>query len=291
MELSVADAERAGRVLGDRVVSARPIVERGYAPNRRWVVELAEGRSAFIKQAVGEKTRIWLRKEHAIYSSLSGSFLPELLGWDDDGESPMLMLEDLSDGTWPPPWTPEAIEAVRASLAELHRMPVLADLPPIEADKYSYQGWRLVANDPAPFLSLGLCTPGWLDRALPPLLAAADDKTLVGGSTVHLDVRSDNICLRRGRAVLFDWNHAAVGNPQFDIAFWLPSLCAENGLEPERIAADLDPAVAAHVAGFFASRAGQPPIPSALGVRDIQLVQLRVALPWAARVLGLETPA
>lgn len=283
----MADAERLRRILGDRVVAARAITDRGYTPNRRWVVELAGGRSVFVKQAVNEETGAWLRTEHAVYSSLGGSFLPESLGWDDDGATPMLVLENLSDGEWPPPWTPEAIEAVQTSLAELHRVPAPADLPAIEASPYCQQGWRLVAEDPGPFLSLGLCTHGWLDRALPALLGAADSQTLAGRSTLHLDVRSDNVFLRKGRAVLFDWNHAAIGNPEFDIAFWLPSLRAEGGPLPERVVADLDPAMAAHVAGFFAARAGQPPIPDAPGVRGIQLVQLRIALPWAARVLGL----
>jgi len=41
-------------------------------------------------------------------------------------------------------------------------------------------------------------------------------------------VRSDNLCLRDGHAVLLDWNHARIGNAAFDIAFWLPSLVLEG---------------------------------------------------------------
>jgi hypothetical protein len=87
-----------------------------------------------------------------------------------------------------------------------------------------------------------------------------------------------------------DWNFAAVGNAEFDVAFWLPSLRAEGGPAPKEVAGGIDPGVVALVAGFFASGAGLPVIPAAPRVRHIQRVQLEVALPWAAAVLGLPAP-
>ena len=101
---------------------------------------------------------------------------------------------------------------------------------------------------------------------------------------MHCDVRSDNLCLRDGRAVLLDWNHARIGNPAFDVAFWLPSLVLEGTAPPEGFGVD---EFAAVVAGFFASRAGLPPPEGAPRVRGFQRAQLEVALPWACRVLGL----
>ncbi len=41
------------------------------------------------------------------------------------------------------------------------------------------------------------------------------------------------------------------------------------------------------MSGFFAGRAGKPPIPNAPQVREVQLSQLRSALPWAQRALRL----
>ena len=41
------------------------------------------------------------------------------------------------------------------------------------------------------------------------------------------------------------------------------------------------------VSGFFAARAGLPEIPVAPHVRGLQRAQLRAALPWAIRALGL----
>jgi aminoglycoside phosphotransferase (APT) family kinase protein len=92
-----------------------------------------------------------------------------------------------------------------------------------------------------------------------------------------------------GRAVFIDWDLAAVGNPEFDLAFWLPSLRLEDGPDPERVAT-ITPGVVAIVAGFFAWRAGLPDVPQAPRVRHFQLRQLCVALPWAPRALGLPPP-
>ena len=99
-------------------------------------------------------------------------------------------------------------------------------------------------------------------------------------------MRSDNICIRDGQAVLVDWNWASLGNPAVDAAFWAPSLFVEGGpapleLQPE--AGDLT----AVVSGFFAPIAGLPPPGGAPTVRPLQLAQLKAALPWAVDVLGL----
>ena len=45
-------------------------------------------------------------------------------------------------------------------------------------------------------------------------------------------MRSDNLCIRDGRAYLVDWNCACLGNPELDLAAWLPSLACEGGPQP-----------------------------------------------------------
>ena len=42
-----------------------------------------------------------------------------VLGWDDDRSVPLLLLEDLSHTTWPPPWTPKRVETVQSTLADV----------------------------------------------------------------------------------------------------------------------------------------------------------------------------
>ncbi len=142
---------------------------------------------------------------------------------------------------------------------------------------------------PEPLLSLGVCSAGWLEAHLDELIAAAARAQLDGEALLHFDVRSDNLCLHDGRALLVDWNWTMRGNPQLELAGWLPSLHAEGGPAPEAILPDA-PELAALVAGYFAAQAGLPPIEAAPGVRGVQLAQLRTALPWAARALELEPP-
>ena len=89
--------------------------------------------------------------------------------------------------------------------------------------RHLLHGWTEVESDPAAFLSLGLCSTEWLESALPELLAASERCDVQGEAFLHLDVRSDNICIADGRAVLVDWNWASLGNPLVDLVFWLPT--------------------------------------------------------------------
>ena len=87
---------------------------------------------------------------------------------------------------------------------------------------------------------------------------ASENAPFAGNALLQLDVRSDNICLREVKAVLVDWNQACLGNPDVDLACWLPSLTMEGGPEPWELLPG-QPGLAAWVAGFFAVRAGLPP--------------------------------
>jgi hypothetical protein len=275
-----------------RLLHSRPTAWRaagaGYTHNERWVVDLEDGRSAFVKAAVDEMTAEWLRAEHRVYAALAAEFLPRLLGWED-GDLPVLVLEDMSGAEWPPPWTQEGVDAVRATLREIAETPPPLGLASLEDWREELAGWREVERDPTALLALGVCSREWLDGALPLLVAAEDACVLEGEALLHFDVRSDNVCVREGRALLVDWNWAVRGNPVLDVAAWLPSLEAEGGPPPETLLPG-EPGAAAFMSGFFAARAGLPPIPTAPYVRDVQLAQLRTALPWAARAVGLPEP-
>jgi hypothetical protein len=281
--------ERVAGALRADVIDSRPAMG-GYTQAERWLVRTADGRSAFVKAAVDTDTAAWLRAEHRIYANVTGSFLPKLITWIDDEDRPVLVLDDLSEAFWPPPWTPEQVSRVLETLRE-----VAATAPPPDLDSLTSLGsyltnWPVVAEDPTSFLSLGLCSGPWLERALPDLIAAESAFVLAGDALLHFDVRSDNICFANERTLLVDWNSAVVGNSVIDIAAWLPSLHAEGGPAPEELLPHA-PEAASLVSGFFAARAGLPPIEQAPRVREVQLAQLRTALPWAARALDLPTPA
>lgn len=266
------------------------MVRRGYAHNERAVATLSDGRSVFVKRAVDDMTAGWLRQEHRMYEALRvETFVPEVILWVD-GDLPVLVLEDLSGATWPPPWSPDRVDAVLSTLNSLAGVQAPDGLPRLPIGEQAEEGWKRVLAQPSEFLSLELCDEAWLDDAGPDLRAAAAAAPLAGEGLLHLDVRSDNICFRREKTLLVDWNLAGIGNPQVDVAFWLPSLAAEGGPSPETVMPDCPPELVAYVCGFFAWRAGQAELPHAPLVRHVQRQQLRTALPWVARALNLRPP-
>jgi hypothetical protein len=273
---------RAESILGSEAENWARVVSRGYSVNEHWTAGFTDGSRAFLKLASVDPSPQWVRDEHRVFECVSGRFMPKLLGFDD-GEHPLLILEDmLPDARWPPPWQPGDVDAVLATLGEAATAPRSGELPRLAASGMA--GWRDVASDPAPFLGLGLVDAAWLERSLPVLVVASDLTLLDGDALVHCDVRSDNLCLRGGHAVLLDWNHARIGNAAFDVAFWLPSLVLEGGPDPTTFGVD---ELAVFVAGFFAALAGLPAPDGAPRVRAFQRAQLEVALPWACSVLGL----
>ncbi|MGZ4373155.1 MAG: phosphotransferase family protein [Gaiellaceae bacterium] len=251
---AVAAAER---ILGSAATTWTRVTSGGWSINEHWIVALADGRRAFLKRSAPmEPCPTWLRAERSAYAAFEGSFVPRVLGWQD-GPRPLLVLEDLSPGAhWPPPWRAGDVDAVLTALREVAAAQVFAELPRLADDAIG--GWPAVAWDPEPFLRLGLVSRAWLDAALPRLVDAWAATPLDGEALLHCDIRSDNLCLRDGRAVIFDWSDARIGNPDFDVAFWLPSLAAEGGPRPDEILPGAG-TLTAVVSGYFAAVAGLPP--------------------------------
>jgi thiamine kinase-like enzyme len=271
------------------VVGARPVAwqERagGYSTAERYTVELDDGRRVFVKAAEAEHMARWIRREHEVYSSLSGSFIPKLIGFDDDGVRPLLVLEDLSHADWGTSWTDERIGVVRSALDELHAATPPPSTRPVRETLPSLFGrWRIVEEDPEPFLSVGLRSRDWLDERLPALIEAADAAPVDGDALVHLDVRSDNLCTLEGRALLVDWNWLSFAAPEMDLVGWACSLALEGGPQPWELV-PAQPELAALLAGVFAATAGLPPPETAPTVREFQVAQLAVALDWVDREL------
>lgn len=273
---------RAAAVLG-QPVQRWTAVYGGDTPAEHWIAICDAGRSAFVKVAADTTTATALRVEWKVYSQLAAEYLPEMLGWDDDGSSsPILILEELACGTWPPPWRTDQIRDVLAMLGRVAATEPPVDLPSLESLRRDMVGWTQVADAPTAFLTLGFCSPGWLDRALPRLLEAEAAVSFGGESLVHGDVRGPNVCFTKDRVLLLDWSNACIGNPLLDVAFWLTNLCADGGPVPDQVVPGAGEA-AAVVSGFFARRAED------LGVRPRRY--LRIALDWSARVLDLPPPA
>jgi Phosphotransferase enzyme family len=278
---------RVAAATGRRLRSLRRIQTRGYALAFHAIAEFDDGSTAFVKAGAEEITSEFLREEVRFYRAVQESFMPRLLGYDE-ADPPLLVLEDLSGWRWPPPWDDAAIVHVQEALDRLWSTHAPAWVRPIaEEREWLLGGWAAIEADPQPFLSLGLGSADWLEEALPVLRRAAESAPIDGDTLLHLDVRSDNLCLGDRGAVLVDWNLVHLGNPDLDLAAWASSLCLEGGPRPEEILPNA-PGLAAALAGYFASRAGLPPPPTAPEVRAFQLAQARIALPWACRELALE---
>jgi len=275
---------RIEKLLGSRLESYQAVVGGGYTPAARLLCRTGSA-NFFVKIGTTPLTSQFIRREIDVYNRIRGEFMPRLIACEDREEEPILVIEDLSGKTWPPPWSRSQIDLVVAQIDVMHNTP--ADLEPFaEVHGALNSGWQAVAADPEPFLSLGIASRDWLETALPNLIRAEELCSTEGDCLTHWDLRSDNICLTQQKAVFVDWNLACLSNPRLDLGFWLPSLAYEGGVGPESILPDA-PEVAAWVSGFFAARAGLPVIPDAPRVRQVQLRQLETALPWAIRALEL----
>ena len=285
MEFDSELRHRLERLLQARVTRLSKVAA-GYTAAARRIVHLEDGRTMFLKAATDEMTSDFLRAEYRIYDQVHEAFMPKVIAYDD-GVLPILLLEDLSTAQWPPPWRSDHIETALTAVARVHALgPDVPRFLDLHGD-LTEACWKNVERDPEPFLKLDLVSEDWLERSLCVLVEAQCSVDLSGESLLHLDLRSDNMCFRTsGDVILIDWNYACLGNPDVDLGFWLPSLKAEGGPEPGEVMKGAG-GVAALVCGYFASRAGLPPIPHA-PVRELQKQQAEAALPWLTNELGLE---
>lgn len=277
---------RIERLLGLKIQSCRTI-EGGYTPATRLLCKTDRGHF-FVKVGATSLTSEYLRREIHAYKCISGPFMPTLIAWEEHQTEPLLIIEDLSDHHWPPPWDNRQADLVLSQIATMHGMKMQLESHAQVHGKRS-SSWQKVAEDPRPFLSIGIADEQWLNKALPALVSNEARCQIEGSSLTHWDLRSDNMCLTKERAIFIDWNNACLSNPKLDLGFWLPSLAYEGGPLPDQIMPD-EPEIAAWVSGFFAARAGLPGISDAPRVRLVQRQQLETALPWAARALGLSPP-
>lgn len=273
---------RVERLLGWAPDAWRP-VQGGYTPTARYAVA-GGGRTGFVKVATTPVTAAQINREIVAYTGISGRYVPHLLGAEADPVEPILIIEDLSSATWPPPWSDRLVDQVLEAIAEMHA--TRTDLKHGGLLDGREAGWPTVASDPMPFLALGQVSAAWLEHALPTLIAAEQACHLAGDALTHLDLRSDNLCITSDGVKFIDWPEACRSAADVDLGFFLPSLAYEGGPLPETIQPDRSD-IAALVSGFFAARAGLPDIPLSPFVRRVQREQLSTALPWAIRALGL----
>jgi hypothetical protein len=269
----------------------------GLTAAQRFVVRFADGSSAFVKAAVDADTERLLRTDHLVMSSIDDDLVPRIIAWIEESERPILVLEDLSDAHWPADhfreehgrrlpvlWKPGQFELAFQALDRLADVAAPRCLPPLEADVSDE--WATIAEAPAPFLALGLCSATWFDQAIDRLVAAERSIDLSGDTLVHHDVRSDNVCFRDDRVILVDWSEARRGSPRYDLANFLTGCALEGGPDPFDVMPD-GGALAAWMGGRAARRALHETDRAPAWLIRVIKRMANLNLQWATRSLGL----
>lgn len=292
----------------------------GYAPSATFRLFLGDGRTIVFKgtnRASNDVMRQAIQAEARVYRELSGivgPWLPAFFGSIEHQDWFVILLEDLGPAQVPP-WTSRRAAAALRDYAHFHAATLgLEGLPswlPREQHHSFARTWRKLADRPGGLDgAAGLAgarsgeARAWLDTHIDVLRSTAERLIDVEPphALLHFDTRSDNLrILPGGRLRLFDWPYACVGPHEFDMVAFVQSIATEGGPSPEQclrwyregvvVREDALAAAIATIAGYFADRAWQPPIPGLPRLRSIQRRQLRSSLAWCARHLGLEEPS
>ncbi|NRF95984.1 phosphotransferase [Paenibacillus frigoriresistens] len=292
----------------------------GYGPTATFRIFLEDGRTIFAKGAgqgsIEENWRV-LPLEEAVYRDATAiaPISPRYFGSVSVDGWHLLLLEDLRNAKKVPPWSEVlALQAIR-DIAEFH-VRGLSETGKVEAiaNKGVTDNWLNIKNnsDERNYF-LGLFqenrneAEAWLDAVIDTLIPIEAEfmRPDQPWGLIHKDIRSDNLRFRNGTLVLFDWALACRGPLIFDVGFFFPSIESEGGPSAERLLPEYKRIMASHdidfpvfaeqsiavaTAGFFASRAGKPPIPLLPRLRYIQRLQLGPALRWSSNLLGLPFP-
>ena len=278
------DPELLRAAVSEGVLAWEPLDTGGYTRSQAWRVETEAG-PVFVKQADDEGSLHMLRRERAVYRSVAGSFLPGFVGFADSDDHGLLAIELLEDASWPPPY-PDDVGPLFEAL-EL----VAGASPPPELPVYGpwRSRWERVADDPEPFLRLGLRSREWLEAAIDMLIEAEARAAFEGDELVHNDVYSGNVGFAKRGAVLVDWGAAMRGSRWIDVAFALLSVRAEGGTIP-RVDFPFEAHFAAALAGHLAAEAPAPlPAWAEPGstLRQDMAADLAHALDWVGELLDL----
>lgn len=273
---------RIESLVGERVESLDAAGVRGFMADH-FVATLASGVRVFVKHATTDFAKTVLKGETLAYAAIGHQpFVPTIVAYDDD----LLIIEDLACAHWPPPWRDGDLERVQAVLHDVSATSAPDTLRELGHGPWS-GSWSRIAGDPAPLLGLDVCSAAWLDAALPRLVST-DGCPLAGHALVHGDLRSDNLCLVCDKVVLVDWAAAARGRPDYDLTTFAIATATETALLPEHVNPAADPALVAAITSVLACHAPNGEVPRV--IRQHLEAQLRVALPWCARLLDLPAP-
>jgi aminoglycoside phosphotransferase (APT) family kinase protein len=278
----------AGEIIAIRSVTG------GYSPCFAGAVDLADGRTVFIKAvspAQNPDSQVLLRQEIDIVRSLPASLPAPRLLTAFEADTWVAAAFEHIDGSMPAvPWRQPDLDAALQALGAINSTPAPPGLRSARSALAPLTGgWERLKES-------GGCDDPWANEHIDELidLERASLDMVDGDTLVHNDVRSDNILIdRAGNVTFVDWAHTCAGPPWLDQLLWLPALELEGGGTPEQVL-DTAPitapdealrAVHAASTGYFLHRSTLPDPPGIPTVRAFQKAQGNTALRWLRQLL------
>jgi len=285
-ELPAGLREDVETAIGSRVVASASRTG-GWSPGSADVVELADGRRAFVKTAdslVNERTVAMHRREAAVLRLLDRRVAPALLA-DVDRPPWFGLVVEAIDGRHPAPASARDTAAVLDAVAALPDAPAGGLLRPLEEELAAdARGWHRLLED-------GATPPEAAGASLARLAALAErmPEALHGDSVVHCDLRIDNALIdAEGRGRLIDWPSAAVGARWLDAVTYLLDVRHLGGPIEEAVRhpvlrdvppQDVDVWLAV-LGAYFLDSARRPEPAGLSGIREYQRAQGATVLAW-----------
>lgn len=277
--------DRIADVIGDDVDRVDEIGD-GLTHSMVLRVHLVGGGSVVVKVATDARTATDIGFEHRVLATYALDCMPRVVGFSE-ASLPMLVLEDLSDAHWPPPW-PD-VDALFATIDQLEAVQAGAEMPPLRNDRLPT--WEAVMANRDAVAKLGNVSEDWLEHVAPVLSRSASQASVEGDSLVHADIWRANVCFADHGVVLIDWAGAARGNSDFDRAITVLDVYVTTDALP-RHPWPSRPAMASVIAALKCNAVTE--VSPEWVTEEWQTTQgagLPYALRWAAEEHGLPKPA
>jgi|GEM_PF-1678896 len=217
-------------------------VEGGYTPAERGVVTLLDGTKVFVKIAIGDMTKRWLKKEIKVYKILGEAgytFMPRLLAHNDASDA--MAIEYLDQASFDDMWDEDKLIAIT------HAQEVLKDYKHLftddpdfyfdDADKLEARWNRIFLGDSinilnAKFTKFGLSTQ-FTREQFETLRKMHDGWKMKQDTLIHEDIRGDNFGYFADKKLgkLIDWNWLTVGDESLDTTALFVHMYA-SGFDP-----------------------------------------------------------
>ncbi len=250
-----------------------------------WLVNLDNDNSAFLKIATGSRAKKMIADEVFFYDTVGPKkFLPRYYGGIVTEEYSALLIEDLSNFYWAPPWDHSRVIQATEALEEVRLIRNSQISRGLSEFKNIFMGWEKIKKNPEFILASGIRDINWLDKKLDTLIEYSASAFHDSKDLIHFDVRSDNLCFSKNQAILIDWAWYCRGPFDLQMATWALTLSTEEGGPmPQDFLPNMSPQYVALIAGYFAQFVGVP-CPDGSHVRDLQFKQLVAALEWFDKI-------